>query len=157
MSGSPNITQDAVAKRQQDAGIVSALGCGDKTDPAARAVCLRAIDASTVSRSTPHPWDTPGIFGWPSSGLPAPQARGMDYAGIVHVDGVIVTLPFDRALQEQTVDAAIIISNMDAEGDGGPGVVVRNFTQQQWEQAVKQAFATWPGGGDKEATIVLNA
>ena len=67
----------AAAKRAQDAPIAGSLGCG-LPDLAARAACLRAQPADLVAAATPAPWGTPGIFGWPSSGLPAPGVGGVD-------------------------------------------------------------------------------
>ena len=154
MSGSPNITQDHGSKLAQDAPIVSALGCGGDTGPA-RAACLRALPAATVSAAMPESWGTPGIFGWLPSGIPPPTAGGMSYAGIVHVDGVLVTLPLVDALVNQTVDAAVVISNMEAECDGGPAIVVRNQTQAEWASTVAAAFRAWPGGGAAEAAAVV--
>ena len=157
LSGSPNITQDATSKRAQDAPIAAALGCGPPLPPAAMLACLRALPAHNVSRATPPPWDTPGIFGWPTSGIPPPSAGGNAYAGIIHVDGVVVTQSFEDALVNDLVPAALIISNMAAEGDGGPGAVVRNFTSTQWEAFLNQSFARFLGGGAAEAARARGA
>ena len=122
LSGSPNITQSAAAKWEQDAPTVAALGCSTQATPALRVACLRALPAATLAQatgSTVPSWGTPGIFGW---GLPAgipPPPSGEHYAGIVHVDGVLLTQPFHQALAAQLVPSALIISNMEAEGGGG--------------------------------------
>jgi len=156
MSGSPNITLDHAAKLAQDAPIVAALGCAGVDGPA-RAACLRALPAANVSAAMPGSWGTPGIFGWLSTGLPPPAAGGMAYAGIVHVDGVVVTLPFADALANQSVDAAVVISNMEAECDGGPAINVRNQTAAEFAATVAAAFRAWPGGGADEAAAALAA
>jgi para-nitrobenzyl esterase len=153
MSGSPNITMPAAVKRAQDAPIVAALGCGGETG-AARAACLRSKPALMVGAAMPPSWGTPGIFGWLKSGLPPPPG-GMAYAGIMHVDGVVVTLPLVDALAAQTVNASVVISNMEAECDGGPAITVRNQTAAQWAATVASAFAAWPGGGAAEAAAVV--
>ena len=156
MSGSPNITMDHAAKLAQDAPIVANLGCGGQAGPA-RAACLRGKPAAMVSAVQPAPWGTPGIFGWLPSGLPPPEAGGMAYFGITHVDGVVVTLPFDDALVNQTVNASVIISNMEAECDGGPAITVRNQTDAEWSATVAAAFSAWPGGGAAEAEALIAA
>ena len=157
MSGSPNITKNAVEKRLQDAPIVEALGCGGRIVGPARLACLRSLPAANLSAAMPNSWNTPGIFGWLSSGLPPPLSGGMNYAGIVHVDGKVLTLSFADSLANQTVNASLLISNMEAECDGGPALVVRNFTQSQWNQTVLSAFSSWPGGGEFEAKTLLSA
>ena len=71
-----------------------------------------------------------------------------------------VTLPFTDALAANTVSASLVISNMDAEGDGmdsNSTVSVRGFTLAQWEAAVRRAFTAWPGGGSAVAEDLLSA
>lgn len=157
MSGSPNITQNAFEKRLQDAPIIEALGCGGSIVGPERLKCLRALPASNLSAAMPNSWNTPGIFGWLPSGLPSPLSGGMNYAGIVHVDGKVLTSSFADSLSNQTVNASLIISNMEAECDGGPAIVVRNFTQSQWNETVLSAFSSWPSGGKVEANTILSA
>jgi len=97
---------------------------------------------------------TPGIFGWSlPAGIPAPRA-GAAYAGIVHVDGVLLTKPLGAALAAELVPAALVISNMEAEGDGGSGIGVRNATPAAWAAALAASFAPWPGGGAAAAAAV---
>ena len=71
-----------------------------------------------------------------------------------------VTLPFADALAANTVSASLVISNMDAEGDGmdsNSTVSVRGSTPAQWEAAVRRAFTAWPGGGSAVAEALLSA
>ena len=157
MSGSPNITMSHARKLAQDAPIVSALNCGAQPAGPARAACLRALPAGMVGAAMPSSWGTPGIFGWLPAGIPAPAAGGMAYAAIMHVDGAAVTLPLLDALLNQTVDCSVVISNMEAECDGGPGVVLRNATAAQYAAAEAAAFRAWPGGGAAEAAAVQAA
>ena len=163
MSGSPNITQGAAAKQAQDARVVAALGCASPPTPAARVACLRALNASTLARatgSTSPSWGTPGIFGWGlPAGIPAPPA-GEAYAGIVHVDGALVTLPFHEALAARTVPAALIISNMEAEGGGsGDAIGALNATYQQWQALLAASFpaAAWGAGAGAAAAAAIDA
>ena len=149
LSGSPNITQSAAAKHAQDAAIVAALGCAAPASPAARVACLRALNASDLARATgptQPSWGTPGIFGWElPAGIPAPPS-GEAYAGIVHVDGALLTAPFHEALAAQLVPAALIISNMEAEGDGGgDSIGARNATYAQWRALLAASFGAWGG------------
>ena len=155
MSGSPNITQGAAAKRAQDAPILAALNCSAPPTAPLRVACLRALPASALGLATPKPsWDTPGIFGWGLPvGIPPPSAGGWAYAGIVHVDGVLLTAPFHEALAGELVPAALIISNMEAEGDGGGGIGVRNASWAAWEAALNASFAGWPGGAGAAARV----
>ncbi len=159
LSGSPNITMDAMTKQAQDAPIVAAVGCSGPATAAARVACLRNVSADVLGKATPKPsWDTPGIFGWDSDGIPPPQPGGYDYAGIVHVDGQLLTEPFDVALARELVPAALVISNMEAEGDGGGSVVARNQTPAQWNATLHAAFARWPSGaGVAAASAVAEA
>ena len=80
MSGSPNITQGAAAKRRQDAPILATLNCSAPPTPAGRVACLRALPAHALGQATgalAPSWGTPGIFGWSlPAGLPPPAAGG---------------------------------------------------------------------------------
>ncbi len=130
LSGSPNITMNAEAKWSQDAPIVVALGCANYTTAAQRLACLRALPAPAVTKVQPPSWGTPGIFGWDIL-LPPPSAGGQNYAGIVHVDGVLLPMEFEAAMHAGiNGEAGIIISNMAAEPDGSYGPV-RGFTPAQ--------------------------
>jgi len=93
--------------------------------------------------------------GWPSSGIAPPSSGGWGYAGIVHVDGALLTMPFADALAVELVPAALIISNMEAEGDGGPPQVVRGMTPAQFAAflAGPQSFGGWPGGAAVAAAV----
>jgi carboxylesterase type B len=156
LSGSPNITQGAAAKWQQDEPVLAALNCSGQASAAERVACLRAVPATALAQATPKPsWDTPGIFGWAlPQGIPAPPA-GAQYAGIVHIDGVLLTQPFHTALTAELVPAALIISNMEAEGDGGSGIGVRNESLAQWATALHASFASWPGSSGSSAAAAL--
>jgi len=157
MSGSPNITQGAAAKRRQDAPILAALNCSAPPAPAGRVACLRALPAHALGQATgalAPSWGTPGIFGWSlPAGLPPPAAGGWGYAGIVHVDGALLTMPFHEALAAELVPAALIVSNMAAEGDGGGGIGVRNASAAAWAAALNQSFASWPDGRGVAARV----
>lgn len=158
MSGSPNITQNAAAKRAQDAPILATLNCSAPATPAARVACLRALPAHVLGQATntlAPSWGTPGVFGWSlPAGIPPPAAGGWDYAGIVHVDGTLLTAPFAEALAAELVPAALIISNMAAEGDGGGGIGMRNASWAAWGAALNQTFSRWPGGSDVAARVL---
>ena len=157
MSGSPNITQGAAAKRAQDAPILATLNCSAPPTAAGRVACLRALPAHALGQATntlAPSWGTPGIFGWSlPAGIPPPAAGGWDYAGIVHVDGVLLTAPFHEALAAELVPAALIISNMEAEGDGGGGIGVRNATAAAWGAALNASFSRWPQGAGVAARV----
>lgn len=165
MSGSPNITQDATAKRAQDAPLLGYLGCSTPPTPALRVACLRALNASTLGKASNlviPSWGTPGIFGWSiPPGIPTPigpgNTLGENYAGIVHVDGVLLTEPFDVALAKGLVPSALIISNMESEGDGSNRLGIRNASLGTWETLLNLSFMFWPGGGAKESAAVLQA
>lgn len=145
LSGSPNITMDATAKRAQDAPVLSALNCTGGATPAARVACLRAASPTALAAAMPRPsYYTPGIFGWSlPAGIPSPAEGGRAYAGIVHVDGVLLTMDFAMALETRLVPAALIISNMEAEGDGGDGIGVRNASAATWAAALGESFQDW--------------
>ena len=160
LSGSPNITQSAAAKQAQDAPTVAALGCDTPPTPAARVACLRALNASVLAQATGKAspsWGTPGIFGWSlPAGIPAPPT-GQGYAGIVHVDGMLLTSPFHAALANQLVPSALIISNMEAEGDGGgDGIGALNASYAQWQALLSASFpaAAWGGEGAAAAAAI---
>ena len=156
-SGSANITQNAVSKWKQDAPIVSSVGCSNHSTAAARMDCLRAVPASVMGKATPSSWGTPGLHGWSTpGGLRQPSQGGMNYAGIVYVDGRTITAPFHEALAAGVVNAALIMSNMAAEGDGSPGIVLRNATQDQFAAIIQEAFQAWPNGSSS-AKLVLSA
>ena len=158
LSGSPNITQNAAAKQAQDAPIIASLNCSAAT-PAATVACLRALPAYTLARAMPSPWNTPGIFGWSlPAGIPVPPA-GEGYAGIVHIDGALLTLPLDQALAAETVPAALIISNMAAEGDGGSGIGVRNASAAAWQAALLASFpaSSWGTAAGPAAAAAVGA
>jgi acetyl esterase/lipase len=172
MSGSPNITQDATAKRAQDAPLLGYLGCAVPPTPALRVACLRTLNASILgqaSNTLVPSWGTPGIFGWSTPpGIPTPlgqgggrrsttQGGGENYAGIVHVDGELVTQPFDEALAGGLVPSALIISNMESEGDGSNHFGMRNASVGAWAAFLNASFALWPGGGGKESIALLLA
>ena len=184
LSGSPNITQDATTKQAQDAPILDAVGCRTQATAAARVACLRSLPASTLARATPKPsWDTPvrqrdahgvtsslfipphpsfpqGIFGWSlPAGIPSPSSGGERYVGIVHVDGVLLTMSFAEALVAELVPSALIISNMEAEGDGASGIGVRNATFPQWLAVLNASTAPWPlaDGGAHAARVLGEA
>jgi carboxylesterase type B len=154
MSGSPNMTQDASAKFAFDSTIVASVGCGNSSwTSAQRMACLRDLPASTLSKATPGPWGTPGIFGWyMPQGLPSPSVGGDNYAGIVYVDGNTVVLPFDQALiAGVNGNATLVISNMAAESDRGPGVNTLHLKGVgEWQSAVRDALAKW--GPDANST-----
>jgi len=158
LSGSPNITQDASSKWAQDEAIVSALGCSTPPTPAGRVACLRSLNASVLASATDHTqpsWGTPGIFGWGlPAGIPSPPT-GEAYAGIIHVDGVLLTKPFHAALVSELVPSALIISNMEAEGDGGGGIGVRNASLPVWESTLDASFASWDQAAGKKASETL--
>lgn len=158
LSGSPNITQGAAAKRAQDAPIVAALNCSAPS-AAQTVACLRALPAPALAAAMPRPaWDTPGIFGWSlPAGIPAPAGGGMRYAGIVHVDGALLTLPLRAALAAETVPAALILSNMEAEGDGGAGIGVRNASAAVWAAALAASFPapSWGAAGGAAAAAAV--
>jgi carboxylesterase type B len=145
LSGSPNITMDATAKRAQDAPVLAALNCSSGATPAARVACLRAATPTALAAAMPRPsYYTPGIFGWSlPAGIPSPAEGGRAYAGIVHVDGVLLTMDFATALATRLVPAALIISNMEAEGDGGDGIGVRNASAAEWAAALGASFGDW--------------
>jgi len=93
------------------------------------------------------------------------SAGGESYAGIIHVDGRSVVLPFaevcvlpgpdDRPRRRAPPhiqapgpgingNASLIISNMAAEPDCGPNTNLRNTSVAAWEAALDTALAGWP-------------
>jgi hypothetical protein len=86
----------------------------------------------------PDSWNTPGIFSVSN------QLGGMNYAGIVIVDGVTLTMPFDEAMKEGLVDVDMIFGNMGQEPDNGPGLVVQNYTDLEWRNWLDSFYAGWP-------------
>ena len=161
MSGSPNITQSAAAKQAQDARIVEGLGCAAPPSPRERVACLRALSAPALARATAGTspsWGTPGIFGWQlPAGIPAPPA-GQGFAGIVHVDGALLTLPFHEALAAGTVPAALIISNMEAEGGGGGDAIgALNASYAQWQGLLAASFSAWGARAGAAAAAAIDA
>jgi hypothetical protein len=152
LSGSPNITQSAAAKQAQDAPTQASLGCATQPTAGERVACLRALNASALAQATggtSPSWGTPGIFGWSlPAGIPAPPV-GQNYAGIVHVDGTLLTQPLHEALANQLVPASLVISNMEAEGGGGGFKPGFNATLDQWLAVLQQSFP--PGTWGREA------
>lgn len=64
-------------------------------------------------------------------------------------------MSFADALAVELVPAALIISNMEAEGDGGPPQVVRGMTPAQFASflAGPNSFGGWPDGAAVAASI----
>jgi hypothetical protein len=120
-----------------------------------RLACLRALPAPTVGQAMPQPWNTPGIWGWAAPAtLPPPASGGESYAGIIHVDGRTVTLPFVQALAAGiNGEAALIISNMAAEPDCGPNTNLKNTSVAAWTAAVSAALVDWPNNVQFSADV----
>lgn len=153
LSGSPNITQNAADKQAQDASLVEAMGCGTGSTAAQRLACMRALPANKVAAVMPGSWGTPGIFGWKDP-IPSPKDGGQRYAGIVHVDGFLIQQSFDQALAAGVnSEVGLIISNMMAEPDGGPPLVVRNATKDQWLADLTAAVQGWDNASFTATTL----
>ena len=142
LSGSPNISMQTSEKFSQDASIVETLGCANQSSAELRLRCLRSLSPEAILNAEPGSWGTPGIFG--TSLLPPPTQNGMQYAGIVYVDGVLIESSFVNALAYGVNgDVGLIISNMAAEPDGGPGMNVRGMTDTHFRDAMGTMLSEW--------------
>jgi len=151
LSGSPNMTENAVGKWAQDQVIVESNSeCSQPGTAAERLACLRQLDAASVAQATPSEWTTPDIFGWlasPSGTLNPPAAGGIGYTAAIYVDGLTIPLPFDQALAAGiNSQASLVISNMVAEPDGIQPIAsaLHSAPNDLWPRLLQRAFASWP-------------
>lgn len=87
---------------------------------------------------------TPGIFGWDATTGVPPPPNGMEYVGVVYVDGITIPHPLSRALASGiNGDAALVLSNMAAEPDQSPGMDVHGQSAAEWNSTLHAAFASW--------------
>jgi carboxylesterase type B len=136
-SGSPNITLDAPGKLAQDIAIPASVNCSG----ANVAECLRNVSAASLILAMPNSWNTPGLFHMRNL-TPA----GRDFAGLVYVDGVVLTMPFEDAMAAGlNGDVAMIIANMGQEcnliNEGG-NVSSMNITEWQ-AHLLHSTFSAW--------------
>jgi carboxylesterase type B len=137
LSGSPNITISMDSAENQNVNIPASLNCNNANYSLVLS-CLRSKSVSELLAAIPDSWNTPGIFGVTN------KIGGMDYAGLVIVDGVTLTMPFDKAMEVGLVDVDMIVGNMGQEPDNGPDLKVQNFTDEEWQNWLDSYFSAWP-------------
>ena len=114
MSGSTNLSMGLARAEQQNLPIVVKSGCL-RAQSAETVACLRGLSPDKIVPGLfPDAWNMPGIWGLPHN--PA----GMDYAGIVVVDGKTITMSFQEALAVGLVDVPLLFGNMGQECDQAP-------------------------------------
>uniref|UniRef100_A0A6B2L1H4 Carboxylic ester hydrolase n=1 Tax=Arcella intermedia TaxID=1963864 RepID=A0A6B2L1H4_9EUKA len=110
LSGSANITMDLKTASIQNRQFLTLSNCSN-LNPTDTLSCIYSLNTTTTLQSTP-----PG-YNFLPLGYPFPdnKAVGMNYPGVVIVDGVTVTLPFKEAIKRALIDVPLIIQGMSHE------------------------------------------
>ena len=143
LSASPNITvsiddeqvvfADAViAANTSCSGAGAGAGAGAGNIDAA---CLRKLPASTVASFLPRAFDV-------SPGLPSGPS-GMQYPGLIVVDGVTVTSDPEDALSRGLIDVPLLLQTELAEMDTYENnATINNMTAAQYGDFITSWFAS---------------
>jgi carboxylesterase type B len=138
-SGSTNVTMDLPTAQIQNAPIVNATGCElpDSTYEEINA-CMREMSSDELVDLIPDSWYTPGIWGLPLS------PHGQGYAGLIIVDGTVITNSFSSALAQGIVDVPFLFGHMGMEPDESPDMYVGGYNNSQWYDLLNETFSAWP-------------
>jgi carboxylesterase type B len=139
LSGSPNMTTSLAAAEIQNEPIIKSTGCKGRVASSSSEVmaCLRAMNATSLVKHIPNSWNTPGIFGLPK------DPAGMNWAALAIVDGVTVTMPFDKAMAAGLNDVPLMFGSMGQEPDESPDDTVASYSADQWKSYLNTVFKPW--------------
>eukprot|EP00755_Sulcionema_specki_P016359 Sspe_Gene.61814::Locus_34419_Transcript_1_2_Confidence_0.600_Length_2165::g.61814::m.61814 len=140
LSGSPNISMALPAAEQQGAGIVKHLGCDrDRAEDVVE--CMRNIPPENITAAYPAAW---GVADNRNFGIPGPDRTGFHEAGLMIVDGYLVTHSVFDALREGVHPFPLMLGNTQYEGDFSPPVDVSNYTTRaEFAAYLNSNFAQW--------------
>ena len=150
LSGSINTSMSLLQGQVQNAGVPASLGCANEGSPEATVACMRALPASKVVAAMPPCWDTPGMWG-----LESLKPGGMDYCGLILIDGLSVTMGFGDALAAGLIDVPLIIGNMGQENDLAPDVDVSTYSKQAWGSYLESCLAPWHNASMAQSVLAL--
>eukprot|EP01084_Bolivina_argentea_P192293 330145_1 len=117
MSGSPNISMDLITAEKQGENIVNLFNCNNKNNYAMTILCMRSIPALNLTNAYPNAWIDSDNKNF---GLPGPNKKGFNEAGLMIVDGYLVTDSIFNALNNGLIDVPLIIGNTQYETDFMP-------------------------------------
>lgn len=140
-SGSTNLTIDLATAQKQNADIVTSSGCSlpGYTYEEINA-CMRNLSSSAIYSLIPEDWNTPGIWALPAG------PNGQNYAGVVIVDGKVITNSFSNALEIGLVDVPFLFGHMGFEPDESPDDYIWSYNASQWHGMLNQTFQSWNDG-----------
>ena len=140
LSGSPNISMLPEEAERQGERFVAQFGCASSS-PADVVACMRGVPAENITAAYPSSW---GDADGNNFGLPGPSKAGFNEAGLMIVDGHLVTHTLQDALSKGVNPFPIMLGNTQFETDFKPNVDVRNLTTRgELAGYLNANFAEW--------------
>eukprot|EP01124_Arcella_intermedia_P028298 TRINITY_DN5721_c0_g1_i2.p1 TRINITY_DN5721_c0_g1~~TRINITY_DN5721_c0_g1_i2.p1 ORF type:complete len:474 (-),score=78.91 TRINITY_DN5721_c0_g1_i2:256-1677(-) len=110
MSGSANITMGFPEVNKQNRAFLSASSC-DNLAGKETLECIYGLTTAEVLQATP------GVYNFIPLAYPFPSDKraGMQYPGVVYVDGVTVKYPFLKAIRKPLIDVPLLLQSASNE------------------------------------------